>query len=356
MAGKVQGGRSRHKRPLDESTDSGGDQQQMLDGKNRTSASPNSLAPALCVEHSENSVNSNEENALLPTPAFEAEELQHHHHQQQQEQQESEDTDWCSFFCSNNAYVFGSDDEFLQASIDDQPYLQPQQQQTSSPREPSVTPRLNSVRKPPPSEFGSGAVHSTFSPGSRSSKSIGTLEIAKAARPGHDRYQHLMAGVSVLSQLWQTHGSAPDVIMATNKTAARALNEFLSELDYSDNREEGLMLCTMTLQIVVDLYSEVFESSKQLEQENSWNPKPPAATTLPVFGFGNFEIDNSSQRKLFNQMILKEVETALKLWKRIWAAMDNTHSLDSYSSGGICERSFLQIRNKLRHIMCDIDI
>ena len=165
---------------------------------------------------------------------------------------------------------------------------------------------------------------------------------------------------SLLEQLWQREGCAhlqPDMIMATNKTAVSDLSNSLPALDSCDKSGPDLMLYTLVMQAIVNSYRQVCDSWLQAGSDVSRLANngilTPSQHHSAGFTFGAFEIDAESQRKLFAQVMLREINMAMLLWSRIWAVV-SSEQLNGRGGSGICENILLDAGVTLKRIITEI--
>ncbi|KAJ0338442.1 hypothetical protein COL922a_005569 [Colletotrichum nupharicola] len=93
-----------------------------------------------------------------------------------------------------------------------------------------------------------------------------------------------------------------------------------------------LMLCTLVMHAVVSSYRQLYNSWSQTGFSRATpggggggggSREAMAHLQIPGigFGFGTFEIDAKSQRGLFKQVFIGEIDKTMMLWTKIWAAV-----------------------------------
>ncbi|UKZ72386.1 hypothetical protein TrVFT333_000015 [Trichoderma virens FT-333] len=166
--------------------------------------------------------------------------------------------------------------------------------------------------------------------------------------------------IPLLEQLWQREGCAhlqPDSVIATNKKAVSALSKLVPGLDSCDKGEADLMLYTLVMQAIVNSYRQVCDSWLQAGSDVSGPPNKgpltPCEMDAPRFRFGTFEIDAESQRKLFTQVVLGEINKAMLLWTKLWAVV-STQQLNGRGGMGLCENILLEAGITLQRKITEI--
>jgi hypothetical protein len=160
-----------------------------------------------------------------------------------------------------------------------------------------------------------------------------------------------------------------DIILSTNKNA---LSELMNLLDTSPKLTEDyfsqlssgfsqnshtvpLMIYVITLKHIYDLYIQacrIFKSShpthkrspSALSPLSTPSSRPASQASLPQLDFGTFKIDAASQRRLFSEIILRELDNFLVVYMKVKGLFEN--ELDDISTQmGVVEDMFLGVKD-----------
>ncbi|KAM3065611.1 hypothetical protein ACMFMF_010833 [Clarireedia jacksonii] len=175
--------------------------------------------------------------------------------------------------------------------------------------------------------------------------------------------------IGKLQKLLLRHSSLSlDVILSTNKSA---LSELMHLLETSPELKEDyfshigssfspkghsvpLVIFVVTLQHIYDLYSQacrIFRSSHPTHKQSPSDLSPQSASSsrsssqssLPQLDFGIFKIDAASQRRLFSEIILRELDNFLVVYTKVKRLFVN--ELDDISTQmGVMEDMFLGVK------------
>lgn len=180
-----------------------------------------------------------------------------------------------------------------------------------------------------------------------------------------------------------------DVLLATNKSAVAEINAILhAEIrndnegrgsqfsDYFSSRNSygneglanpvGLMIYVIAMQYVVDLYAQACHLFLTQQRHDSGFSSPGSSSSssagsgsanvskdggrghagLPQLDFGTFKIDVADQRRLFAEIIGRELGTALGVCERLRDGL-----VDMSAPTGVLEETFLGIEMRLRRLM-----
>jgi hypothetical protein len=186
----------------------------------------------------------------------------------------------------------------------------------------------------------------------------------------------------------EVHTVTVDVLLATNKNALIELNGILNAEMRNDNDPSrnphadyfraknghgnekfdtspvGLMIYVIALQYVTDLYTQACHlfltqrghdsslSSPASSSSSSGNSRDVGHmhSSLPQLDFGTFKIDIADQRRLFAEIIGRELGTALGVCGKVRDGLSNQPG-DISAPAGLFEETFLGIEVQLRRLI-----
>jgi hypothetical protein len=176
--------------------------------------------------------------------------------------------------------------------------------------------------------------------------------------------------IGKLQKLLLRHSSLSlDIILSTNKNALSELmnllytspeltEDYFSQFgsDFSQNSHSvPLMIYVITLKHIYDLYIQacrIFKSShpnhkrspSALSPLSNPSSRPGSQSSLPQLDFGTFKIDAASQRRLFSEIILRELDNFLLVYMKVKGLFEN--ELDDISTQmGVVEDMFLGVKD-----------
>ncbi|KAF4416616.1 hypothetical protein CGGC5_v007969 [Colletotrichum fructicola Nara gc5] len=258
---------------------------------------------------------------------------------------------------------FGIDESLLEPCHEDRPGSQQSsrhQDDWEPPRQDAVQSHVRRTTRQDDWELGSR------SPSRRLGGST-TPETQSNLREAPITWRRLpLNGVHLLEQLFRREEHPhlrPDLTMARNKSFICGLTKVLADIDQWERSGSDLMLCTLFMHAVVNSYRQLYNSWSQTgfgratPGGGGGGGSREAVAHLQIpgigFGFGTFEIDAKSQRGLFKQVFIGEIDKTMMLWTKIWAAVVS-QQLNGQEGKGICENILLAAGGTLKRMRTEM--